>query len=429
MGVLLRNVGFMKLSGDYLEVAADLRKFALVIILIRAGLGLDPVALKRLSGMVMRLAIIPSIVEVSATAVMAYFFLDLPWIWGFLLGAVMAAVSPAVVVPCLFSLQDRGYGRSKGIPTLVIAAASFDDIISISLFGVILTIIYSSDSLTMTILKGPIGLVGGMVFGICWGTLLWYIPERHDRFVVILRSILLGGGGVLVLFGTEAIGYDGAGPLGCVVAAFVASHGWRKQGYTDDNNPVGACFSVFWTIFQPILFGLIGTEIDLYFLDLRTVGLGAGCLAVSLASRIIISVFVASGGNLTWKEKIFVAWAWFPKATVQIINLDLHYIFLSTNMILMIMLLNLILQAAIGPVALDIARQIRSEEAETYATKVLIVAVLAILVTAPTGAILISILGPRLLQRESIFSMGSHILSNLRGNHEKTDLLDSSIEC
>ncbi|KAJ9595671.1 hypothetical protein L9F63_013137 [Diploptera punctata] len=362
MGVLLRNIGFIELTGHYLDVAADLRKVALVIILIRAGLGLDPEALKRLTGMIVRLSVIPSVAETFVVAVTSHFLLELPWLWSILLGSVMAAVSPAVVVPCLFSLQDRGYGRSKGIPTLVIAAASFDDIISVSVFGVMLSIlspIFHNRNLTMTILRGPIGVLIGMIFGTCLGMLLWFVPERNDRFVVTLRTILLGGGGVLALFASEAFGYDGAGPLSCV-------------------NPVVDNFAAFWTIFQPILFGLIGTEINLYFLDIQTVQLGGACLVISLLSRVLVSVCVAAGGNLNWKEKIFVAWAWFPKATVQ---------------------------AAIGPVALDIAREMESEEDEVYARKVLIVAVLAILITAPIGAILINILGPRLLQQESSFSL------------------------
>ncbi|KAJ4436260.1 hypothetical protein ANN_18891, partial [Periplaneta americana] len=272
-GVALRNVGFVVLHGQYLVLAACLRdrkakyqcklhlilrmkdesqsqfsphnrKVALAIILIRAGLGLDPAALKRLSGMVLRLAIVPSLMEASCIAVMTHFLLDLPWDWGFLLGAVMAAVSPAVVVPCLFSLQARGYGRSKGIPTLVIAAASFDDIISISAFGIMLSVIYSTGSMTMTILKGPLGLLGGLLLGVLWGLLLHHLPAKSDfgqeastlppvflsqRYVVVLRTLLLGFGGMLLLFGSEMIGYDGAGPLGCIVASFAAARGWRDQ--------------------------------------------------------------------------------------------------------------------------------------------------------------------------------------------------------
>lgn len=94
--------------------------------------------------MIIRLAAIPSLVEGTFTAVLTHYLLGLPWIWGILLGSILAAVSPAVVIPCLFSLQERGYGTQKGIPTLIVAAASFDDILAISVFGVVLGIVFST---------------------------------------------------------------------------------------------------------------------------------------------------------------------------------------------------------------------------------------------------------------------------------------------
>ena len=115
----------------------------MVVILIKAGLGLDAAALKRLSFVVVRLAFMPCLVETATDAVVAHFIMGFPWLWGILLGFVLAAVSPAVVVPSLLSLQERGYGEDKGISTLVIAASSIDDIAAISGFGVVLGIIFS----------------------------------------------------------------------------------------------------------------------------------------------------------------------------------------------------------------------------------------------------------------------------------------------
>ncbi|PSN36208.1 Sodium/hydrogen exchanger 9B2 [Blattella germanica] len=328
MGILLRNIGFVQLHDEFQDVAADLRQMALSIILIRAGMGLDPVALKRLGGLVSRLAIGPSLAEACFAAIMSHFFLGLPWVWGFLLGAVLAAVSPAVVIPCLFSLQDRGYGKSKGIPTLVIAAASFDDIIAISAFGVVYSLIFNSDDLIMQIIRGPLGILFGIIGGIALGYFLRYVPHSDDKRVSMLRTVMLLGTGIMFMFGSDAIGYEGAGPLGGIVTAFVASNGWNTETFNGK-------------------------------------------------ARIITSVFVAAGGNLTWKEKLFISFAWFPKATVQ---------------------------AAIGPLALDAAREMGSEEYKNYANKVLIVAVLGILITAPVGASLITFLGPKLLKKEPILN-------------------------
>ncbi|XP_069677281.1 sodium/hydrogen exchanger 9B2-like isoform X2 [Periplaneta americana] len=317
MGILLRNVEFIILSGHFMEVAADLRQMSLAIILIRAGLGLDPVALRRLGGMVTRLAVAPSLAEVIFIAIMTHFLLGLPWVWGFLLGSVLAAVSPAVVIPCLFSLEDRGYGKSKGIPTLVIAAASFDDIIAISAFGIVISLIFTAHStLAMLILRGPLGILFGMVGGIGIGIFLRYVPNKDDPRVTMFRTILLAFLGAFFMFGSEAVDYEGAGPLGAIVTAFVASNGWKTKTF-DGKAAVADNFLVLWSVFQPVLFGLIGTEINLFILDPVTVGIGIASLFVALAARIVTSVLVAAGGNLTWKEKLFVAFAWFPKATVQ----------------------------------------------------------------------------------------------------------------
>ncbi|PSN36209.1 hypothetical protein C0J52_07302 [Blattella germanica] len=354
VGLTLRNVGFVQLTGPYVRLASILRKMALAVILIRAGVGLDPVALKRLGAMVLKLTIIPALIEAIVVAVMSHYLLNLPWMWGFLLGAVLAAVSPAVVVPCLFSLQDKGYGRKKGIPTLLIAAATLNDIISISAFGVLLSIIFSTGDLTVQIIQGPIGIILGLIGGSFCGYLLHIFPKMSDSHVVSLRTMVLSAEGLLLLIGSETLGFDGAGPLGCI-------------------NPVEKNFIILWAVFQPILFALIGTEIDLFVLDPTVVGLGVASLLGSLLVRILVSVVVAAGEALNWKEKMFISFAWFPKATVQ---------------------------AAIGPVALDVARKLNSEVDEYYGSIVLMIAVLSILITAPIGAVLITVLGPRLLHRD-----------------------------
>jgi len=104
--------------------------------------------------MICRLAVVPSLVEGFFTTIMSHYLLGLPWLWGILLGAILAAVSPAVVIPCLFSLQERGYGKDKGIPTLIVAAASFDDVLAISVFGVILGIVFSTGRLVLVSQNG-----------------------------------------------------------------------------------------------------------------------------------------------------------------------------------------------------------------------------------------------------------------------------------
>ncbi|KAK4887313.1 hypothetical protein RN001_003584 [Aquatica leii] len=371
MGVLLRNVGFIHVTGGYSRFTSILRQIALVNILLPAGLGLDAQALKKMGFMVLNLAVVPVAVEIVGVAVLSYFTLDFPWLWGFLLGLLLAAVSPAVIIPCLFELQDLGYGVNKGIHTLVIAASTLNDIICIAFFGVCIGIIFSKESLVMQILYGPIVIVIGIVFGVFWGLLCQFVPHKDEMHVTTLRTLLLGLGCILSSVGSEAIGYSGAGALGCMVAAFIACLGWKRYGWTN-NNTVRTNFVLLWKFFEPISFALIGVEVNFDILESNIVLWGLLTLLVPLLLRIVTSFTSTQCSNLNQKENIFVALSWTPKATVQ---------------------------ATLGPTALILARELNDAVLEGYANSVLIIAVISIIITSPIGAILIMQLGPKLLHR------------------------------
>ncbi|XP_029160095.1 sodium/hydrogen exchanger 9B2 isoform X1 [Nylanderia fulva] len=372
-GLILQNVGLVKIEGQYSVVVANLRKIALVIILTRAGLDLDPTALRKLRVTVPKMGLIPWLVEATVVAVLTRFLLNLPWVWGFLLGSIIAAVSPAVVVPCLFRLRAKGYGVAKGIPTLIIAVSGIDDAASVAVFGIVKSIMFSHDALWYQILQGPIAIIGGLGFGIMWGWLAKYVPEKGDPFLVPLRVLMLLGGGLLAVFGSEAIELGGAGPLAVVAAAFVSCYFWQQEGWEVDDNPVATSFEIFWMIFEPILFGVTGAQIKISELEGKTVYLGLGCLLSGIVIRIGATVLCGIGSKLNLKEKVFIALSWMAKATVQ---------------------------AALGPVTLDEVDRDNPHEVE-YAEMVLMLCVLSVLLTAPAGAIIISLSGPKLLTKTS----------------------------
>lgn len=422
VGILLKNVPYISVArGLDPAWSAALRSTALAVILLRAGLGLDPTALKQLSAMVFRLAFLPCLAETAVVAVTSHYMLGLPWLWGFMLGFVLAAVSPAVVVPCLLALQEKGWGVAKGIPTLVIAAASVDDVLAISCFTIILGVTFNpSADLVSVILQGPLEAFVGVVFGLVWGVLAVFLPPSPSPST-LLRLLVLVGGALLALFGSDVAGLPGSGALAVLVMAFVAGVGWRRQGW-GDSNPVSQALASGWVVLQPLLFGLIGTEIQMAALELDTVGWGVVVLCCGITVRVIVSYSAVMWGDLTHRERCFVALAWLPKATVQ---------------------------AAIGPLALDKAKQalvdrfpgqdcglvgasdftvmeelpgavLVSEmvngslvqgysgeggdllvnlcEMVTLGERVLTIAVLVILITAPIGAVAIMTGGPRLLQ-------------------------------
>ncbi|CAN8005414.1 unnamed protein product [Ixodes pacificus] len=373
-GFILRNVDAINVVRHIdPSWASDLRSMALILILIRAGLGLDATVLRNLGGACLRLTCCPCLVECAAVAVSAKLLLGFPWLWGTLLGFVLGAVSPAVVVPSMLWLQCEGLGVDQGIPTLVMAAASFDDVLAITGFGVVLGIVFSKGNLAWNIAKGPLEAVVGLVFGGVVGGLLWFLPSAQSGQRTTLRPVLLLLAGLCVMFAARRVEFGGSGPLGCIAVAFVAAFRWNK----DQHGAASASktCALLWEVFQPILFGLIGSEVQIKDVASDATLLGLGVLGTSLTLRMTTSFLVVYGASLSLKERLFVAIAWLPKATVQ---------------------------AAIGPVALDYARNLGADDRTvSLATQVLTVAVLSILVTAPIGAAAIALSAPRLLRRSA----------------------------
>ncbi|XP_019757205.1 sodium/hydrogen exchanger 9B2 isoform X1 [Dendroctonus ponderosae] len=370
-GLLLQNVGIVNLDDSFAEVANKIRHGALVIILIRAGLDLDPKALWRLKFIVVRLSLIPWIVEGGVCAISSRFFLGMAWDFSILLGSIIAAVAPAVVVPCLFRLRTKGYGVAKGIPTLIIAVASIDDATSIAVFGIIKSIMFVHSSVTSLILQGPVSIFGGFGFGVLFGLLLRYAPERNDKFVVPFRIIMLLAAGMAAIYFSEHLGYGGAGPLGAVVAAFVSLVFWTKQGWDIEDNPASTAFEIFWMIVEPVLFGITGAQMRFEELHGTVVLIGIGILLLGVVIRIFTTLITGIGCSLNLKEKLFCALAWMPKATVQ---------------------------AALAPIVLAHVSDTTSKE-YGYAKKIITLCILSIMITTTIGAALVSLLGSRLLRK------------------------------
>jgi len=285
------------------------------------------------------------------------------------------------------SLSGQGYGVAKGIPTLVIAACAADDVVAISGFGIFLGLTFSFGApLWKLILHGPIEVVIGVSFGVFWGILAQWVPNKDHRHVAFFRWLILFGGGLIALFGAHLIHYDGAGGLATIIMAFVAGMQWRKEGW-GDHNPVTKTFQRMWIILQPVIFALIGTEIQIHKINLETLGYSILVLFIALVIRMIGTYVAVMGGELNVKEKIFMAFAWLPKATVQ---------------------------AALGPIFLDNVLKVADDkwgddglgdkaEWTAMGNDILTLAVLSILITAPLGAVSILALGPKLLEKDPNF--------------------------
>jgi hypothetical protein len=334
--------------------------------------------------------------------------LGLPPAWGGTLGFMIAAVSPAVVVPGMLDLGARGYGVAKGIPTMVVAAASFDDVLAIAGFGVCLALaaateatatdagvantnstlaanggVRSSPSLTWLVLKAPTELVAGIAFGIIYGTFAAAPASEHallrgGKWFGHTDAIGPGGhtsavvaGALLSVLGGKRVGFSGGGALAAIVLGVTAGRLWTKAAIT----PVRAHVNAAWAFLQPALFGLLGAAVDLSAIDGSQLGNGLGLLAIGLTVRILVTRLAVLRSGLSPKESLLVCIAWLPKATVQ---------------------------AAVGGTALDLMRENgHGPEAEARGQTLLMLSVLIILLTAPVGALGIAIFGPKWLSLDA----------------------------
>ncbi|XP_069903888.1 sodium/hydrogen exchanger 9B1 isoform X1 [Oryctolagus cuniculus] len=366
-GFIIRNVPFISKHVQIHNTwSSTLRNIALTIILIRAGLGLDAKALKHLKGVCLRLSMGPCIMEACSAAVFSHFIMKLPWEWGFLLGFVLGAVSPAIVVPSMLLLQENGYGVEKGIPTLLVAASSLDDILAITGFNTCLSIVFSSGGILNNIVSSFRDVLIGVLVGTILGLFVHFFPSKDQSKLPLKRAFLILSMCVSAVLGSQRTGLHATGGLCTLVMSFIAGTTWSEEKIR-----VQSFVTAAWNVFQPLLFGLVGSEISVSALEPNTIGVCVATLSLALCVRILTTFLLVCFAGFNFKEKIFIALSWIPKATVQ---------------------------AVLGPLALETARR-TAPHLEAYSKDVMTVAFLAILITAPNGALIIGIWGPKILTR------------------------------
>ncbi|OQV23204.1 Mitochondrial sodium/hydrogen exchanger 9B2 [Hypsibius exemplaris] len=381
-GFLLQNVPGIRAATSITPAwSSSLRSIALVIILLRAGLGLDIVVLRRLSKSVASVAFVPSTIESCAVAVASHFILGFDWLWSFVLGYLLTAVSPAVLVPSMLALQENGLGVDKGVPTLLVAASSIENVYAIEVFSVLMSVGFSTTSLTMQILQAPIEIVIGVSYGLATGVLFWFFPHNGHPSKSAYRFIILLGAGLTAVFGGNALKYSGAGPLATLIMAFIAGYEWRKSD-APSHKEVAEKLAKLWRYFQPVLFGLIGAAVSIEKIRPETVGLGIAVIFIGVLVRFFVTPFATLGANLNWKEKMFASIAWFPKATVQATLGSKVYDYTT---------LVLSTQTVPDPYLLRV---------QQIGIQMLTIAVLCIVITAPLGALGITFTQNRLLQKK-----------------------------
>ena len=377
LSLLQEKVGssFIFLDSGVRNISSPIRKVALIIILLKAGLSLNLSDLKKVGRPAILRSFLPACTERVAVGIFGKRILSLTYTESFLLGSVLGAVSPAVVIPRMSKLRDEKYGTEKGIPQLVIAGSSIDDIIRIVFYQCFLTREKGGNLSARTFLNIPISIVTGVGIGILLGRLLSFVfnkVERNDTFkLLLLLSICFG----LTYLEDLVSPYFGYSSLLSIITCAIVIH---KKGEQISLN-LKTKFNEIWYLAEIFLFILVGAGIKIeyagkYFLPALLL------LLISLVFRSLAVTGCLVKTKLTWKERGFVVISYLPKATVQ---------------------------AAIGGGLLDFGNQLlasgaaNAESVIAAGTIVLSVSVLAILITAPFAAISRNLLYPHRLKREA----------------------------
>jgi NhaP-type Na+/H+ or K+/H+ antiporter len=353
-GILLGPFVLDFLDPQILGISAELRKMALVIILIKAGLSLNFSDLKKVGRPALLMAFLPATFEIGAFLLFAPMLLNVSRVEALLMGSVLAAVSPAVVVPRMVALMDEGRGTDKKIPQLILAGASLDDIFVIVLFTAFLGINMGDGVGAMTFLNIPISIVLGIALGAFVGFAVAYLFELFHRKGLTIRNTLK----TILLLATSFLllaieGWlEGVIAVSGLLAIMSMAMVYAIRTKAEVVNRLKDKYGKLWLAAEVLLFVLVGAAVDIRY----TLSAGLGAVAmifIGLAFRSVGVFLCLLGTNLNKKERLYTVFAYLPKATVQ---------------------------AAIGAVPLSMGL--------SCGNIILSVAVLGILITAPLGAIL-----------------------------------------
>lgn len=356
VGILIGPFGLNLIGPELYKIAPIFRGIALVVILIRAGFALDLKAFKQMGRPVILLSFLPAVLEVIIVGLTAPLIFGLPWLDAFLMGAVIASVSPAVIIPQMLKMIEERHGTEHLIPETIITGSSLDDIVVITIFTLILSIKTTGTVSTLAIVKIPVSLVAGLAGGALLGW-LFYLVVKKTNMPPLLTGIIIMALCAAFYFLEDYLYIKGL----LAILTFVIVFTYKIKAV----EPLKAGFKGGWFVAEMMLFTLVGMGLDMNNF-LGNIWRSILIIAIALSLRMIGTALCLIKSRYTRKEKIFIVAAYLPKATVQ---------------------------AAIGSLALEAGLE--------SGAIILSVAIAAILITAPLGAILIDLTKDRLIAREA----------------------------
>ena len=340
------------LDDSILGISAELRKIALIIILTRAGLGLDLSGLKKIGRPAVLMCFVPASFELIGMILLAPKLMGLTVLEAAIMGAVLAAVSPAVVVPRMVKLMDEGYGVNEGIPQLILAGASVDDVYVIVLFSTFVGMMQGEGASILKFVNIPISIFLGIAIGLLIGVLLaYFFKKMHIRDtskVLIILSISF----LLVVMEDKL-----STPItfSALIAIMFIGIGLQKKRETVAKR-LSVKYGKLWVAAEVFLFVLVGATVNIGYLG--KVGVKALIVIIGALVFRMFGVFVCLlGTSLKRKERLFTMLAYTPKATVQaaIGGIPLALGFTCGDLVLTVAVLAIVLTAPLGAFAIDLS--------------------------------------------------------------------------
>ena len=347
-GIIISPNQLNIVSDTIINLSADLRQIALVVILTRAGLSLNFDKLKKVGRPAILLSFVPASIEMLAIIFFSQNFFNIDTIDAGIMAAVLAAVSPAIVVPRMIKLINEGYGGDKNIPEMILAGASVDDVFVIVFFSSFLALKTGGKLSAMSFLNIPISIITGIFLGIIIGKIFVFVFKKININEIYKTMIFVSLSFLMLKLQSLIEPYIAMSALIAIMAAGIVINRIDSKMAKE----LLGTYNRLWKVFELFLFVLVGISVDLAYI--KEAGLLAVLLIIiGLIFRMIGVNISLIGTNLDKNERVFTSFAYLPKATVQ---------------------------AAIGPVALSMGLN--------SGNLILSVSVIAILLTAPLGAIL-----------------------------------------
>uniref|UniRef100_UPI004026EAB7 cation:proton antiporter n=1 Tax=Lachnospira sp. TaxID=2049031 RepID=UPI004026EAB7 len=349
-GIVLGPYALNLLDQSILGISADLRKIALIIILTRAGLGLDIASLKKIGRPAFLMCFVPATFELVGMLILAPGLMGVTLMEAAVMGAVLAAVSPAVVVPRMVKLMDEGYGVKEGIPQLILAGASVDDVYVIVLFSTFSGMMQGEGASVIRFVNIPVSIILGMIIGLTIGVLLaFYFQKVHIRDTAKVLIIL----GISFLLAAAEDSLTTPVTFSALIAIMFIGVGLQRKREAVAKR-LAVKYGKLWVAAEVFLFVLVGATVNIGYLGrvgVRALLMIAGALLFRMAGVWVCLL----GTGLKTGEKAFTMLAYTPKATVQaaIGGIPLALGFACGDTVLTVAVLAIVLTAPAGAFAID----------------------------------------------------------------------------